>query len=238
MPHNPEKTSLLDRLQVVRDTFGNDPTIVSDVQRKLLSSITDQMSNPTRVVIAGTDQSQHGMLAEFILGVDLYANPNDVNEYPPIRVRYGREVQTFAVVGSSRTRFSGCNIEAAARYSGVTFVDLELPHPILMQLSFIVCPSYDEDEDRTHQLFQLIKTSDVIVWCSNALTPWSAKEARLWRNIPASHKDHSVLMLTGADFVISDEDKQVFEDKCIATDEHFESMVSISVDIARESDRV
>ncbi len=233
MPLENEKTSLLSRLQAVRDTFGDDASLVKSEHRALLSTTIDQLSAPIRVVIAGPKGSEHGMLAEFLLGTDLFAAPHDIDTCPPIRVRYGREARTLAVSGSSRTEYEGCDIAAA--YADATLIDLELPRPILMEIGFLIYPSYDGEERRTHQLFQMIRSADIVAWCSNAKTPWSADELRLWKSIPERQKERSILILTGADFVITDQENQIFEEKCATACEYFDAMVSISVDTARLS---
>ena len=233
MPKDSEKTSILDRLHSISDTFGDDKAVLTEEYRTRLASITSRLAAPARVVIAGPHGAEHGALAEFILGSVLFETPSDADIYPPIRVRYGNEPRTFALCGPSRRGFVGCRVDAAATTDNVAMIDLELPNGILSQLGFLVFAGYDGDEQKTQQLFQIFKMSDIVVWCSNASTPWSAHEARLWENVPERLKDRSLLALTGADLVATDQDRRVFDRKCDDAADDFQSMVSVSVTAAR-----
>jgi hypothetical protein len=233
MREQSEKTAILDRLYAISDTFGDDTAVLTEEYRTRLSAVTSRLAAPARVVIAGQRDSEHGMLAEFILGSALFDMPTDADIYPPIRVRYGNEPRTFALCGSSRHGFVGCRVDAAATTDNVAMIDLELPNGILSRLGFLVFASCDGDEQKIQQLFQIFKMSDIVVWCSNASTPWSGNEARLWDNVSDRLKDRSVLALTGADLVATDQDRVIFDRKCDAAAADFQSMVSISVPAAR-----
>jgi len=232
-PHNHEKSSLINRLQAVADTATNDSAILTDEHRAMLSTITNQLATPRNVVIAGPIGSQHGMLAEFIIGRDLFTSINDIDSCPPIRIRYGNEAKTVAITASNRTEFPGCSIEAATTVENVALIDLELPSVSLSHFSIVLFTSYQGREQKTHDLFQLVKSSEVIVWCSKATTEWNAEEDRLWKNIPEQQKDHSILVLTAADHVSGDQANHAFEEKCEDTSEYFSAMVAVSVDAAR-----
>jgi len=184
-------------------------------------------------VIAGPAGSEHGLLAEFIAGHDLFASVNDIDTCPPIRIRYGNEAQTLALTGSTRVAFPGCNIEAATTVDKVAMIDVTIPSVSLSHFSIVLSPSFGNNEQRTHQLFQLIQSSEVVVWCSNANQPWSIEEDRLWQNIPDRQKDHSILVLTAVDHVVTGADRRAFEDKCEEASEHFGAVISVSVSAAR-----
>ena len=232
-PHNREKSSLIDRLQVVADTVAHDPTVLNDENREKLTWMTKRLAAPRNVVIAGAVGSEHGLLAEFIAGRDLFSSINDIDACPPIRIRYGNEAQTSALTGATRVAFPGCNIEAATTVDKVAMIDLEIPSVSLSHFSIVLSPSFGTNEQSTHQLFQLVKSSEVVVWCSNANQPWSAEESRLWQNIPDRQKDHSILVLTAADHITTEADQQAFEEKCEDASEHFSAMVAVSVAAAR-----
>ena len=232
-PHNREKSSLVDRLQIVADTVAHDPTVLNDENRQKLTTMTNRLAAPRNVVIAGPAGSEHGLLAEFIAGHDLFASVTDIDSCPPIRIRYGNEAQTLALTGSTRVPFAGCNIEAATTVEKVAMIDLEIPSVSLSHFSIVLTPSFEINEHRTHQLFQLVKSSEVVVWCSNANQPWSAEEDRLWRNVPDRQKDHSILVLTAADHVVTEAEHHALEEKCAEASEYFSAIVAVSVSAAR-----
>jgi len=96
-----EKQKLLKRLNAFCGMLGDD---LKSLDAGLVARIDDtirRLGTTTKVAIAGLSDSQHGGVAEFLIGDSLFRNAEEKEKCPSIQIRYGKEAKTHAIFGDT-----------------------------------------------------------------------------------------------------------------------------------------
>ncbi len=230
-----EKQKLLKRLNAFCGMLGDD---LKSLDAGLVARIDDtirRLGTTTKVAIAGLSDSQHGGVAEFLIGDSLFRNAEEKEKCPSIQIRYGKEAKTHAIFGDTRKTYPGLALSVALGGKAPDAIGLEVPNPITANIGFVILPAYEGDDNKAGYLVNLLDDTESIVWCSNATAPWQPKERRLWFTVPDTLKDRSILALTGAENVADDDARAALNEKRAFVAEDFLHHTPIFIDAAKDA---
>lgn len=228
-----EKQKILKRLRAFCKMLGDGSITIDAALHSRIETTIQQLSTPTKVVLAGLSGARQYQLSEFFLGTALFDDSTQAKAYPPVRVRHGLQERTHSFYGNEQKAFDGIDLSLAMTGKCPDSIDLEMPNPIVSEIGFSILPAYDSGEDRSGYLITLLNDTEVIIWCSDAVTPWQPAERRLWFTVPDSLKQRSILALTGAEKLREPEAQNHFEEKCALVSDEFRYLSTISVDLAK-----
>jgi len=232
-----EKQKLRKRLKsfcgMMGDELNNlDPDLVSR-----LKDTVQRLEMPTKVAIAGLSTSQHRSVGEIFIGEQLFASNEEAQSCPKIEVCFGKEAKTEAIFGDTLKSYPGLSLSVALAGKKPTALRIHLPHPIFADIDFTILPAYDGDDNRAGFLVNLLDNTEVIVWCSDATDQWTPQERRLWFTVPDTLKERSVLALTNAEQLTTDEAVASLEQKLEFVSGEFHTSAKVNVDQAKASVR-
>ncbi len=158
-----------------------------------------RLSGHVRVALVGRVGSGKANLLSFLLGEVLAPDGFAAGQRPTIMVNHADD--PYIVAGwwdGRRNRHEGTAM-AAAMAERPEYLEFGRPLQVLETMSFTDMPASADDERQLRNLKWLVPRADVILWAKSAAEAWSPEEADLWRAIPASLRDKSLLVATEAD---------------------------------------
>ncbi len=228
-----EKQKLRKRLKSFCGMMGDE---LNNLDADLVSRLTEtihRLGTPAKVAIAGLSASQHRAVGELFIGERLFASADEAKSCPVIEVRFGKEAKTEAIFGDTLKSYPGISLSVALAGKKPSAIRIQLPYPILADIDFTILPAYDGDDNRAGYLVNLLDNTEVIVWCSDATNQWSPQERRLWFTVPDTLKEHSVLALTNAELLTTDEATTALEQKLEFVSGEFHTSAKVNVEQAK-----
>lgn len=223
-----DRKKMLKRLTGFRTLQGDkidriDPALVTR-----LNDTINVLSTPVKITIAGLSDSQHHALTNLFAGTTLVAEGTAT--CPPLHLHHGTEARTSTTIGDQKRAFRGCVVEKLISLGAKEPIRVDVPTMLLPYAELSVLPAYETHDDQSGYLLDLIGESDVVIWCSNATTPWQPRERRLWFTVPDDIKERSILALTAAEHVAHDDEaREAYEAKCEFTAEEFAYHIPLAV---------
>ena len=226
-----EQQKLLKRIKgfcaALGDELGN---LDADLRQKIETSIAE-LEVPVRIAVAGLQDANHHAVCEVLTGAALLPKDSAAQTLPLLHIHHGDTPKTGATVAGKQRAFKGCVVDKVLSVNEGRRVDLTYPMAYFPNAVFSVLPAYDSEEDKNQFLFDLLDETDIIIWCSNAGTPWQPHERRLWFTVPDDIKTRSILAFTGLENVPEEVSKRydLEATREIVADE-FYSVMSVATD--------
>ncbi len=171
--------------------------LTANLQRKG-EALLDRLSSPVRVAFLGLPSSGKTELLNLVAGSKII--PSDVN-FPSFELSFGKEIQCFSTdIADVETR-AKWPPDPAADWSQTTMLRLEYPAASGPDVALIEVVTDGTAEDLKLAAEWAAERADIALWCTQE---FGAIEQAAWTAMPDALKDHSFLVVTKADLLVSE----------------------------------
>ena len=189
-----------------------------------------------RIALMGEFSAGKSTLANLMIGADSLPMQVIASQIPPVWITYGTGTPVHVDTDGNETPcrledFSRCSIETTR------YIRIFCTEEILQMCDLIDMPGVS-DPNMTADVWQrMIPYCDGVIWCTPATQAWRQSEAAVWDQLADRLAAHSILLMTRADMLITDRDRQrVLRRVRDETEGKFSTCLLISLLMARDAE--
>ena len=189
-----------------------------------------------RIALMGEFSAGKSTLANLMIGSDPLPVQVIATQLPPIWISYGTGPAAIVDLDGNETP---CDLETLQEIVAeeTAFIRIQCEEEILKMCDLIDMPGISDPNMSSEVWERLLPVADGVVWCSPATQAWRQSEASVWDMVPEAIREHSILLLTRADMLMSDRDRaKVLKRVCAETDALFAHTLMISLTQARDGE--
>jgi GTPase SAR1 family protein len=160
-----------------------------------------------RIALMGEFSAGKSTLANLMIGSDPLPVQVIATQLPPVWISYGDDP---AFVVDMEGRESPCDLKNLMDLDieETAFIRIFCEEDILKVCDIIDLPGISDPNMTASVWERILPLADGVVWCSPATQAWRQSEAAAWEGISETLQRHSILLLTRADMLVSERDKE------------------------------
>ena len=183
-----------------------DPTSPRTVDGAQLARLKYWSQRKPTVALMGEFSAGKSTLLNFLIEEDLLPTRATATELPPVWFSYGKSGSYYVTSAGDRVpldRNDLAQVDRSARYIRL-FVEAEiLEHCDVIDTPGISDPNLAVETWRIAAGF-----ANMVLWCTSATQAWRQTEYSAWTSLPERLRKHSILVVTRADKLTTDADKE------------------------------
>jgi hypothetical protein len=212
-----------------------DMTNVLDTENTNPATETDGPRKP-RIALMGEFSAGKSTLANLMIGADSLPMQVIATQIPPVWIAYGTGKPVHVDIDGNETP---CRLEDLSRCAIETtrYIRIFCEEDILQMCDLIDMPGIS-DPNMTADVWQwMMPYCDGVIWCTPATQAWRQSEAAVWDELADRLAANSILLMTRADMLITDRDRQrVLRRVREETKGKFSTCLLISLLMARDAE--
>ncbi|WP_298917284.1 dynamin family protein [uncultured Roseobacter sp.] len=189
-----------------------------------------------RIALMGEFSAGKSTLANLMIGSDPLPVQVIATQLPPVWISYGSGPAAIVDLEGNETP---CELEALQEISTeeTAFIRVQCKEEILRMCDIIDMPGISDPNMASAVWERILPLADGVIWCSPATQAWRQSEASVWENVPKHIQEHSLLLLTRGDMLVSEKDRRkVLKRVRSETDALFAASMMISLTQARDAE--
>ena len=159
-----------------------------------------------RVVILGEFSAGKSTLINLFTGGANLRTQVTATQMPPVWISHGTGEPTRVDLEGKEHSVDPSNPDSIS-VSDTLYVRTFMNAPLLEMFDLIDTPGNSDPNIASAAWERAAELADIAVWCSSSTQAWRQSELSAWREVPESVRARSILLLTRADKLTSDEDR-------------------------------
>ncbi|MEP0960872.1 MAG: dynamin family protein [Roseobacter sp.] len=188
-----------------------------------------------RIALMGEFSAGKSTLANLMIGTNPLPVQVVATQLPPVWISHGRQEAMIVDLDGHETP---CDLHALQGIvpEDVAFIRFYCEEEILRRCDIIDMPGISDPNMSSTVWERMMPLADGVLWCSPATQAWRQSEAAVWNEIDECVQDNSLLVLTRADMLTRDKDKQKVLNRVKGEAERtFAKVLMISLTLARDA---
>lgn len=160
-----------------------------------------------RIALMGEFSAGKSTLANLMIGTNPLPVQVVATQLPPVWITYGTAPSVIVDLSGNETP---CNLEALQEIDpeSVAFIRFFCDEQILTRCDLIDMPGISDPNMCSTVWERILPFADGVVWCTPATQAWRQSEAAVWDSVDAAVQENSMLVITRADMLLTDRDRQ------------------------------
>lgn len=159
------------------------------------------------IALMGEFSAGKSTLANLLIGSDPLPVQVIATQLPPVWIAHGSASPFRVDLEGNQTPIDLDNL-AAAPLEETAYIKIFCDEDILLQCDLLDMPGISDPNMSSEVWQRMISRADGVLWCSHATQAWRQSEAAVWASLPSELYQHSLLLLTRIDKIISERDRQ------------------------------
>ncbi|WP_299829618.1 dynamin family protein [uncultured Roseobacter sp.] len=188
-----------------------------------------------RIALMGEFSAGKSTLANLMIGSDPLPVQVIATQLPPVWISYGTAPAVIVDLEGTETP---CDLEALQEASPeeTAYIRIQCQEDILKMCDIIDMPGISDPNMPSEVWERILPAADGVIWCSPATQAWRQSEASVWETVSEVIREHSILLLTRGDMMVSEKDRaKVLKRVRAETDGLFAKTLMISLTQARDA---
>ncbi|MFK7745171.1 MAG: dynamin family protein [Roseobacter sp.] len=188
-----------------------------------------------RIALMGEFSAGKSTLANLMIGTDPLPVQVVATQLPPVWISHGTQPSVIVGLDGSETP---CDLGALQNINpeDVAFIRFYCEEQILEYCDIIDMPGISDPNMSSAVWERIMPLADGVVWCSPSTQAWRQSEAAVWDGIDEKTQEHSILLLTRGDMLLTPRDKEkVLKRVNGEAGTLFESIRMVSLTAARDA---
>ncbi|MEM6887954.1 MAG: dynamin family protein [Pseudomonadota bacterium] len=188
-----------------------------------------------RIALMGEFSAGKSTLANLMIGSDPLPVQVIATQLPPVWIQFGDGPAVIVDLEGNETPFSVDSLRAG-RDEETAYIRIFARENILRICDIIDMPGISDPNMSPTVWERVMPLADGVVWCTPATQAWRQSEAAVWEAVSDEVREHSILLLTRADMLLTPRDKRKVL-KRVQTETHglFAACIPISLLLAQEA---
>ncbi len=158
------------------------------------------------VTLMGEFSAGKSTLLNFLIEENLLPTRATATELPPVWFTYGSTGHHWVTAEGDRRELDLSRLDSVPR--DARYIRIYLQAEVLEHCDVIDTPGISDPNLATESWRFAAGRSDMILWCTSATQAWRETERATWVALPERLRKHSVLVVTRADKLLTDLDKE------------------------------
>lgn len=158
------------------------------------------------VTLMGEFSAGKSTLLNFLIEDNLLPTRATATELPPVWFTYGSTGHHWVTAEGDRRELDLSRLDSVPR--DARYIRIYLQAEVLEHCDVIDTPGISDPNLATDSWRFAAGRSDMILWCTSATQAWRETERATWVALPERLRKHSVLVVTRADKLLTDLDKE------------------------------
>ena len=160
-----------------------------------------------RVVVLGEFSAGKSTLINLMTGERSLRTQVTATQMPAVWMSYGDDAPYRVDLNGEQHPVDPSNVESIS-VDDTAYVRAFMKAPALELCDLIDTPGNSDPNIPSISWERVAELADVAIWCSPSTQAWRQSELAAWRGVPEKLRERSILLLTRADKLRSDEDRQ------------------------------
>ncbi len=160
-----------------------------------------------RVAILGEFSAGKSTLINLITGGQTLRTQVTATQMPAIWMSHGRQAPYRVDLDGSETPID-FNDRSSISVSDTAYIRMFMQTPVLELCDLIDTPGNSDPNIPPIAWERIAEIADVAIWCSSSTQAWRQSEVAAWSEVPESLRENSILLLTRADKLTSETDRE------------------------------
>jgi len=189
-----------------------------------------------RFALMGEFSAGKSTLANLMIGTNPLPVQVVATQMPPVLISHGTAPSVIVDLSGNETP---CNIEALQDIDleQTAFIRFFCDEDILTRCDLIDMPGISDPNMSSTVWERILPYADGVIWCTPATQAWRQSEAAVWDSIEETIRQYSMLVVTRADMLLSDNDRaKVMRRVNAETEPLFAKSVMMSLINARDGE--
>ncbi len=157
------------------------------------------------IALMGEFSAGKSTLANLLIGSDPVPVQVIATQLPPVWISYGDEEPYRVDLEGNRKSVDIHNL-VAAPLSETAYIKLHYQEDVLQHCDLLDLPGISDPNMSSVVWERMLHNVHGVIWCSHATQAWRQSEAAVWESLPDAIYAHSLLLLTRADKLTTEED--------------------------------
>ncbi len=160
-----------------------------------------------RVVILGEFSAGKSTLINLFTGNAKLKTQVTATQMPPVWMSYGTDEPYRVDLSGAEHPVDPSDPESIS-VSDTMYVRMFMQAPLLESFDLIDTPGNSDPNIASVAWERAAELADIAIWCSSSTQAWRQSELAAWRDVPEAVRANSILLLTRADKLTSDADRE------------------------------
>lgn len=174
------------------------------------NAVEEEASAPARrarVAVLGEFSAGKSTFINLVTGGKTLRTQVTATQMPAVWMSYGTDAPYRVGLDGSETPITMEGLSSVS-VADTAYIRIFLKTPVLEICDLIDTPGNSDPNIAPIAWERIAAVADVAVWCSPATQAWRQSEAAAWSEMPERLRQNSVLVLTRADKLTKDEDRE------------------------------
>ena len=167
----------------------------------------NESARRARVVVLGEFSAGKSTLINLLTGARSLRTQVTATQMPAVWMSYGTADSYRVDLEGNEHPVDPTNPESIS-VADTAYVRTFMETPALELCDFIDTPGNSDPNIASIAWERVAEIADVAVWCSPSTQAWRQSELAAWRDVPENVRARSILLLTRADKLTTDEDRE------------------------------
>ena len=167
----------------------------------------DDQPRRARVVVLGEFSAGKSTLINLLTGARSLRTQITATQMPPVWMSYGTDSPDRVDLEGAKHPVDPTD-PGTISVADTAYIRTFVEAPALKLCDFIDTPGNSDPNISADAWERVAKLADVAVWCSSSTQAWRQSELAAWREVPEHVRERSILLLTRADKITSDADRE------------------------------
>ena len=167
----------------------------------------DDQPRRARVVVLGEFSAGKSTLINLLTGARSLRTQITATQMPPVWMSYGTDSPYRVDLEGAKHPVDPTD-PGTISVADTAYIRTFVEAPALKLCDFIDTPGNSDPNISADAWERVAKLADVAVWCSSSTQAWRQSELAAWREVPEHVRERSILLLTRADKITSDADRE------------------------------
>ena len=159
-----------------------------------------------RVVVLGEFSAGKSTLINLLTGARSLRTQITATQMPPVWMSYGT-ADPYSVDLNGESHPVDLSNPDSISVSDTAYIRSFVEAPALELCDFIDTPGNSDPNIASEAWERVAKIADIAIWCSSSTQAWRQSELSAWQEVPEHVRAKSILLLTRADKLTSDVDR-------------------------------
>lgn len=159
------------------------------------------------IALMGEFSAGKSTLANLLIGADPLPVQIVATQLPPVCISYGDDAPYCINLEGERLPIDLHNL-AGVKLDQLAYIQIFSAEDLLQQCDLMDMPGISDPNISSEVWERMIGRADSVLWCSHATQAWRQSEAAVWAEMPDTLYERSLLLLTRADKLRSQEDRE------------------------------
>ncbi len=160
-----------------------------------------------RLALMGEFSAGKSTLCNLLIGTRYLPTRVTATQLPPVWISYGTDAPYRLDRQGNRIPISIAQIDEVP-LAETALIRLFLEADILELCDLIDMPGISDPSMSSDVWESVIPEADGVLWCTHATQAWRQSEAAVWRTLPDSLHEKSLLLITRIDKILSEDDRR------------------------------